>query len=556
MHNRKLTHITWFMVLIFIFNYLAASCLHYFLSYAPQAYQINTSSFKHLVDDLLAHAPIYAVTITTYFLIFGLFVSLLIFTELSIHHQLSWHKFLSAVKRPKLYGFVFALTIILLPLNELGLKIPVANYMTIPQTFMAMIANPFILAGLSLLYVLILFFVLRLKLIPYYLIIDSIKKESLIKKSWQATQKSAWHDFRQLGFIFVKIAFAFAILSGIQFFIDIANHRNWSVFTANLFTSLLAGVLYFYTATILYLFLSNPDQERQVQTRQKFEHLAPIRAVLFLIIIGFSTIYLSGKQLKVTHQNYLVIAHMGISSKSDIPNTIKNLKKVHATHPDYVEIDIQKTKDGQYVLSHDPATINQENKSYQISDYTWNQLKDITFLHDNKKTTLSNFKDYLLLANMLEQKLLVEVKFSQTVSNQELKAFSEDFGQRLAENKAQLQSLNQNSLLRIDQFLDNDLGLLSPIQNDVNQSKLSQFYAIESSSLTQKTITQATSVNKTIYAWTINSHKEIQTTYAIGVTGFITDYPAKTRQYLTKISDRPHYALVPTGTLLLKRSDF
>lgn len=553
MHNRQLNHITWLMVLIFIFNYLAASCLHYFLSYAPQAYQINTSSFKHLVDDLLAHAPIYAITITTYFLIFSLFVSLLILSELLIHHQLSWQKFLSAVKRPKLYGFVLALTIMLLPLNELGLKIPVANYMTIPQTFMAMIANPFILTGLSLLYILILFFVLRLKYIPYYLIIDGIKQESLIKKSWQATQKSAWYYSRQLGFIFVKISFAFALLSGIQFFLDIANHRNWSVFTANLFTSLLAGVLYFYTATILYLFLSNPDQKRQVQTRQIYVH---IRAVLFLVIIGFSTIFLSGKQLKVAHQNYLVIAHMGITSKSDIPNTIENLKKVHATHPDYVEIDIQKTKDGQYVLSHDPAIKNQEDKSYQISDYTWNQLKDITFLHENQKTTLSNFKDYVMLANELKQKLLVEVKFSQTVSNQELKAFSEDFGQLLAENKAQLQSLNQNSLLRIDQFLDNDLGLLSPIQNDVNQSKLSQFYAIESSSLTQKTITQATSINKSIYAWTVNSHKEIQTTYAIGVTGFITDYPAKTRQYLANISDRPHYALVPTGTLLLKRSDF
>ena len=553
MHNRKLTHITWFMVMIFIFNYLAASCLHYFLSYAPQAYQINTSSFKHLADDLLAHAPIYAVTITTYFLIFGLFVSLLILSELLIHQQLSFQTFLSAVKRPKLYGFVLALIIVLLPLNELGLKIPVANYMTIPQTFVAMIANPFILTGLSLLYVLILFFVLRLKHIPYYIIIKGIKQESLIKKSWQATQKSAWHHFRQFGFIFVKIAFAFALLSGIQFLIDIANHRNWSVFTTNLFTSLLAGGLYFYTATILYMFLSNSDQERQVLPHQKYVY---IRAVLFLVIIGFSTIFLSGKQLKVAHQNYLVIAHMGITSKSDIPNTIDNLKKVHATHPDYVEIDIQKTKDGQYVLSHDPTIKNKNDKTYQISDYSWDQLKDITFLHENRKTTLSNFKDYLILANELKQKLLVEVKFSQTVSNKELKAFSEDFGQLLAENKAQLQSLNQNSLVRIDQFLDNDLGLLSPIQNDVNQSKLSQFYAIESSSLTQKTITQATSVNKSIYAWTVNSHKEIQTTYAIGVTGFITDYPAKTRQYLANISDRPHYALVPTGTLLLKRSDF
>lgn len=51
--------------------------------------------------------------------------------------------------------------------------------------------------------------------------------------------------------------------------------------------------------------------------------------VLFIatLSVGFSSIFLSGKILHVTNQDYLIIAHMGISKKTDIPNSIASLKK-------------------------------------------------------------------------------------------------------------------------------------------------------------------------------------------------------------------------------------
>ncbi|WP_404411595.1 glycerophosphodiester phosphodiesterase family protein [Companilactobacillus paralimentarius] len=40
------------------------------------------------------------------------------------------------------------------------------------------------------------------------------------------------------------------------------------------------------------------------------------------------------------------------------------ISKAHATNPDFVEIDIQKTKDGQYVLSHDSTIESVTKKKY------------------------------------------------------------------------------------------------------------------------------------------------------------------------------------------------
>ena len=160
------------------------------------------------------------------------------------------------------------------------------------------------------------------------------------------------------------------------------------------------------------------------------------------------------------------------------------------------------------------------------------------------------------MANQLKQKILVELKFNDTVTDSELKDFADQSGAQLTENKAQLQSLNQNSLVRLHKFVKNDLGLLSPIQNKITASTLNQFYAIEYSSLNQDTVTRALDDNKLIYAWTVDAKRDLATAYAYGVQGYITDQPGPTRTYLEKIASRPHYSHVINGVLLFKRSDF
>ncbi len=555
MNRAKLKFTVYLMITLFGFNYFASTLNQILLQYTPEAYKIDTSSVKNLSTFFLDHGLIYILNLFGYFLIFIFFVMILILFELKINEELHWKKFLHAAKRPKLYGFVLGIILLFWPLNELGLRVPIANYITIPQTFLSMISNQYIWGLFWLFYAIVILIAIRLKNILHYLIIDDIKHENLMKKSWQATKNTFLKNFSHLLIIFGKLAGLVLLLTALQSVIDLFNSRGLSVSTTNLFVSILAGALYFTTAEILLLFIADSFGSN-ANSNKKWAICTQMVLFIATLSVGFSSIFLSGKILHVTNQDYLIIAHMGISKKTDIPNSIASLKKAHGTKTDYVEIDIQKTKDGQYVLSHDANITSIDGKSYKIQNYSWDNLKNISFISNQKKTKLTDFKAYLELANSLNQKILVELKFNQTVSNNELKEFAVKYGKLLAENHAQLQSLNQNSLARIHKYLDNDLGLLSPVNNTINNSKLSQFYSIEYSSLNQNTVNQAISNNKLIYAWTIDSKVDLATTFAYGVQGFITDTPGFTRNYLQQIAKHPHFSNVIRGSLLFKRVDF
>lgn len=74
---------------------------------------------------------------------------------------------------------------------------------------------------------------------------------------------------------------------------------------------------------------------------------------------------------------------------------LKSLAKTHLTKPDYVEIDIQKTKDGQYVLSHDSTIESVTGKEFKISDTSWKRLREVKFISSGHKVYLTNFRTYL-----------------------------------------------------------------------------------------------------------------------------------------------------------------
>ncbi len=49
----------------------------------------------------------------------------------------------------------------------------------------------------------------------------------------------------------------------------------------------------------------------------------------------------------------LIISHRGVSNKNGVQNTVQSLEKTAQLSPDFVETDVQETKDGQFVMMHD-----------------------------------------------------------------------------------------------------------------------------------------------------------------------------------------------------------
>ena len=76
------------------------------------------------------------------------------------------------------------------------------------------------------------------------------------------------------------------------------------------------------------------------------------------------------------------------------------------------------------------------------------------------------------MANNKKQKLLVELKLNQTITDEQLKQFVAKYGKQMKENKSEIQSMNQNVIKRIYQYTSLTTGLLSPVKIQLIEIKL------------------------------------------------------------------------------------
>lgn len=80
----------------------------------------------------------------------------------------------------------------------------------------------------------------------------------------------------------------------------------------------------------------------------------------------------------------------------------------------------------------------------------WKKLKRVWIISAGEKIHLTNFKNYLSKANSLKQEVLVELKINSTITNNKLRNFVSQYGKDMQKNHTQIQSLNQNSLTRLE----------------------------------------------------------------------------------------------------------
>ncbi|MFC6808306.1 glycerophosphodiester phosphodiesterase family protein [Lactococcus lactis subsp. hordniae] len=110
--------------------------------------------------------------------------------------------------------------------------------------------------------------------------------------------------------------------------------------------------------------------------------------------------------------------------------------------PDYVEMDIQETKDHQFVVFHDPTLKDLAGIDTPPQKLTLAELTNTVFSENGKKALIPSFDDYLAAAEKVNQKLLVEIKVSPFDSPKMVENFSKKYGARLLKDKAMIHSLD------------------------------------------------------------------------------------------------------------------
>ena len=453
-------------------------------------------------------------------------------------------------------AFVFFYVAMLFPFIRKILKIYYLNKIVIPDFIVTYLEDKHWLVGLMIFasaWILLYVSVRLMFALPKILFEKRTVREG-VKYSLQKTKKQVLFYAWNLLLIIIKTyLFFFLLLPPLligQIVIDNLTQKESLILGVINFV-LIKNIHYMALTYFLVKFVSFlTGEELEIMPRRKKDHLMRWGvmgcASIFFALEGY--IYL---EAPVTNTP-LVISHRGVSNKNGVQNTVQSLEKTAQLKPDLIEMDVQETKDGQFVMMHDANLKNLAGINARPQDLTLEELTGLDIFENGYRTKISSFDDYLNRANELHQRLLIEIKTSKKDSPQMMERFLEKYGPIIKQYGHQMQSLDYHV---IDQVLKYDSTIpayfILPYNSIFPKTKATG-YTMEYSTLDEYFVTKLWYTEQKLYVWTINSSDALDKSLQLSVDGMITDDMEMLQETLAAAQEDPEY----TDLLLKKATEF
>lgn len=228
-----------------------------------------------------------------------------------------------------------------------------------------------------------------------------------------------------------------------------------------------------------------------------------------------------------------ITAHRG-SSKEAPENTMASMKKAVDDLADFVEIDVQETKDGAVVLGHDTTLKRVAGINRPISAYTLKELETL----DVGKWFSSEYAGEQIpsLEKVLEYckgKVSVNIELKNVGGNSDLPdkvaALIQNYQMK---EQCLVTSVRLSYLARVKE-LDPEIRtgyIVSAAYGNYYSSDDIDFISLRSSFVTERLVEAAHEKGKAVHAWTVNTKSEMERMKMLGVDSIITDYPVLARE--------------------------
>ena len=453
-------------------------------------------------------------------------------------------------------AFLFFYVAMLFPFIRKILKIYYLNKIVIPDFIVTYLEDKYWLVGLMIFasaWILLYVSVRLMFALPKILFEKRTVREG-VKYSLQKTKKQVLFYAWNLLLIIIKTyLFFFLLLTPLligQIAIDNLTQKESLILGVINFV-LIKNIHYMALTYFLVKFVSFlTGEELEIMPRRKKDHLMRWGvmgcASIFFALEGY--IYL---EAPVTNTP-LVISHRGVSNKNGVQNTVQSLEKTAQLKPDLIEMDVQETKDGQFVMMHDANLKNLAGINASPQDLTLEELKGLDISENGYRTKISSFDDYLNRANELHQRLLIEIKTSKKDSPQMMEHFLEKYGTTIKKYGHQIQSLDYQV---IDKVLNYDPEIPSYFimpYNSIFPKTKATGYTMEYSTLDEYFVTKLWYTEQKLYVWTVNGSESFDKAVQLGADGMITDDLEMVQLQVTTAQDDPEY----TELLLKKATEF
>ena len=452
--------------------------------------------------------------------------------------------------------FIFLFVAMLFPFIRKIFKIYYFNKIVIPEFIQTYMEDKYWMWWVAIISLSLLFFYVSVRLmfaLPKVFYEKMSVKESVLY-SLEKTKNNFWFYAWHLFLIIVKTNLFFYLplipILSIQFIVDSITQKE-SLVLAIINFVLIKNFHYMALTYFLVKFTSFlTGEELDIMPRREKDHImrwgVMVCASTFFAIEGYS--YLEAPVVNPP----LVISHRGVSNGNGVQNTIQSLEKTSQLKPDLIEMDIQETKDGQFVMMHDANLRGLAGINKTPQDLTLEELQEIDIHENGYETKISSFDDYLNRANELHQKLLIEIKTSHKDSPQMMDHFLEKYAAKIKVYGHQMQSLDYHVVEKVTQY-DKDIPIYFILPyNSVFPRTNATGYTMEYSTLDEYFVTKLWNTEQKLYVWTINSSESFDKSFRLGVNGMITDNLEMIKDELETAQEDPEY----TDLLLKKATEF
>lgn len=453
---------------------------------------------------------------------------------------------LKKVKPSTILFFLFYFFLVL-PLSGLSFNSDLLSKIKIPAFILDYIfANRvIIIASVIVVYLLLIYLSIRLIFALPEMILRDLSFKDAVKESWNSTRGQFLKVLGQFifigGTILVVAALGYSLIflaqAGIETYLP-SYALTGAVAAMTLLQAMFLLNIVLSTVGIFYITIDFMDDEGflpDLPSWYKREEALPGKpwtfgkvagfafiAVLFGIGVGtYNTNYLSNYSIKKP----LTISHRGVDNSNSVQNSLDALRKTSKLNPSYIEMDIQETKDKQFVVMHDFNLKNLTGVNKRPNQLTLAELEKLTAKENGMEESVVSFDDYLSEAKKLEQPLLIEIKATPQDSPDMVDRFVAKYGETILAEKHILHTLTFDVATKLKELEPRFyVGYILPFNIVGPPISTVDFFTMEFTTLNRNFIDAAHNDGKKVYAWTVNDEDTMTRMMFYGVDGIITDY--------------------------------
>ncbi|KRN98773.1 glycerophosphoryl diester phosphodiesterase membrane domain-containing protein [Companilactobacillus kimchiensis] len=528
-----------------IINFILVPILNYLANGIIRLGHVNYISYTNAIF-LITKKPmvvigLIAVLLILLLLVFAQFTLLLVsFQAIKSHANLSWWDYLKNVSKNlfglpfKAFGFFLLYFLIITPFGSIGMSSSLLNKVKIPEFIIEWLFKEHLPLGILLIivYAIIFYIGLRWIFVLPMMIFENKDIRDSIRRSWNLTKGRMIYYLGIFAALIIVITVLIGVSTGLLIIlqsgfdhISFLKAIDFPMAIINMTAIQLINYLTsIYASGMVVLIILSDTQTNYFYPHKKHRSHKWFWGILgtFVMVsfITYDTMYFNDWLLTPP----VTISHRGVDDGNGVQNTVQSLEATAKEKPDYIEMDIQETKDHQFVVFHDNTLKVLAGINKRPSQMTLEELKN-TDIHENGKTTkIVSFDDYLNTATRLHQKLLVELKSVPGNKADFVKLFAKKYGKQLLKNKDMVHSLNYNYIEETKDLLPKEhTSYILPFNLFGVPLTNANAFTMEYTTLNSSFVDDAHIQQKKVYAWTANDTESMDRMIFMGTDGVITD---------------------------------